>query len=54
MDSLGFIRSMSPRWLVEGWASFPSEESAETSWILKLDFVIPLAGSDEGESKDVD
>ncbi len=42
--SLGFICTISPRWLVEGWASFPTEEDAESSYIVKLDFVVPLGG----------
>jgi len=41
---LGFIRSLSPRWLIEGWASLPTAEEAETSYIVKLDWVIPLPG----------
>jgi hypothetical protein len=40
--SLGFIRSLGPRLLVEGWASFPSAEGAETSCVLKLNWVMPL------------
>jgi len=44
VTSLGFIRTISPRWLMEGWVSFPSGEGAETSSILKLDFVMPLGG----------
>jgi len=40
--SVGFIRSLRARWLLEGWASFPSTEGAETSYVLKLDFVAPL------------
>ncbi|MDH4179180.1 MAG: hypothetical protein OEV33_01615 [Armatimonadota bacterium] len=42
VSSLGFIRALSPRWLVEGWASFPSAEAAETSYVLKLNWVVPL------------
>jgi hypothetical protein len=40
--SVGFIRSLSAQWLIEGWASFLSAEGAETSYVLKLDFVAPL------------
>lgn len=43
--SLGFIRPLSSRWLVEAWASFPSAEGGETSYIVKFDFVVPLRRS---------
>lgn len=42
VSSLGFIHSLGPRWLVEGWASFPRAEGAETSYVLKLNWVMPL------------
>lgn len=42
MSSLGFIGALSARWLVEGWASFPSAEGAETGYVLKLNWVMPL------------
>ncbi len=40
--SLGFITSLSSRWLVEAWASFPTAEEAENDFIVKFDFVIPV------------
>jgi hypothetical protein len=40
--SLGFISSLSSRWLVEVWASFPTAEEAENDFIVKFDFVIPV------------
>lgn len=40
--SLGFIRQMNPRWLIEAWSSFPTASGAHTSHIVKLDYVIPL------------
>ena len=42
VSSFGFLTPLSPRWLVEGWASLPSAENAETSYVLKLDYVVPL------------
>ena len=42
VSSLGFIAPLTASWLVEGWASFPSAEGAETSYVVKLDYVIPL------------
>ncbi len=44
VSSVGFIHALSARWLVEGWASFPSREGAETSHIVKLNWVMPLQG----------
>lgn len=40
--SLGFISPVSPRWLVESWASFPTAAGAERDYIVKLDYVVPL------------
>lgn len=40
--SLGFINQISGNYLVEGWSSFPSAAGAETNYVLKLDYVIPL------------
>jgi len=42
VSSLGFIAPLTSSWLVEGWASFPSPEGAEASYVVKLDYVIPL------------
>ena len=42
VKSLGFIRSLGPRWLLEAWALFPSEDGASTDYIVKLDWVIPF------------
>lgn len=42
MWSLGFISPVTQRFLVEGWASFPSAAGAETNYVLKVDYVIPL------------
>lgn len=42
--SLGFIRELSPRWLVEGWASFPTAEGAENGYVIKCDYVLPPLG----------
>ena len=42
VSSLGFIVPLTSSWLVESWASFPSAEGAETSYVVKLDYVIPL------------
>ena len=44
LSSLGIITSLSPSWLVEGWASFPTADDAKTGYIFKLDWVIPLPG----------
>jgi hypothetical protein len=41
--SLGFITPLTPRWLVEGWASFPTAEGAETGYTLKVDYVVPMS-----------
>ena len=43
--SLGFLTALSPRWLVEAWASFPTAEEAATEIIVKLDFVMPAQRS---------
>lgn len=43
VSSVGFISGISSRWLIEGWASFPTAADAETSYIVKLDFVVPLS-----------
>lgn len=45
VTSLGFIRPLSAKWLVEAWASFPSVEGGETSYIVKFNFVVPLRRS---------
>jgi hypothetical protein len=42
--SVGFIGELGPRWLGEAWASFPSASGQETTWVVKLDWVVPLAG----------
>jgi len=42
VSSLGFITPLTRAWLVEGWASFPTADGAETSYVVKLDYVIPL------------
>jgi len=42
VSSLGFIAPLTSSWLVEGWASFPSAEGAETSCVVKLDYVVSL------------
>lgn len=42
--SLGFISPVTKGFLVEGWASFPSAAGTETSYVLKVDYVIPLGG----------
>jgi hypothetical protein len=41
--SLGFISPVAKRCLVEGWASFPSAAGAETNYVLKVDYIVPLA-----------
>jgi hypothetical protein len=45
VSSLGFIGRISPTWLVEGWASFPTAEDTDTSYTVKLDYVIPFGKS---------
>jgi hypothetical protein len=40
--SLGFISPLSPKLLVEAWASFPTATGADSSLTVKLDYVIPL------------
>ncbi len=40
VSSLGFIRTLSRRWLVEGWASFPTAAEESTSYVVKLNYVI--------------
>ena len=42
LSSLGFIAPLSGRWVVEGWASFASARSREDSYVLKMNFVVPL------------
>jgi hypothetical protein len=42
--SLGFISPLSWHLLLEGWASFPSAAEADTSYVLKIDYVIALSG----------
>lgn len=42
MWSLGFISPVSKDLLVEGWASVPSAAGAETNYVLKVDYVVPL------------
>jgi len=42
VSSLGVIAPLAPRWLVEGWASFPSAEGARTRYVVKLDYVVSL------------
>jgi hypothetical protein len=44
VSSVGFISGISSRWPVEGWASFPTAADAETGYIVKLDYVLPLSG----------
>ena len=41
--SLGFISPVTRQFLVEGWASFPSAAGAQTNYVLKVDYVVPLA-----------
>jgi len=43
VTSFGFLTPLSPRWLVEGWASVPSAEGTESWYVLKRDYVVPLA-----------
>jgi hypothetical protein len=38
--SLGFISSVSDRWLVEAWASFPSAAGADTGYTVKVDYLV--------------
>ena len=40
--SLGGIYTISPNWLVEGWASFPTADGDKTSFVAKVNYVIPL------------
>jgi hypothetical protein len=42
LTSLGFIGQLSPRWLLEGWVSHPTAAGAADSYVVKLDFVVPL------------
>ncbi len=42
VSSLGFISTLSSRWLIEAWASFATAEAAENDFIVKLDLVVPL------------
>jgi hypothetical protein len=41
LSSLGFISPLNKDWLVEGWATFPSQNGAQTGYVLKLDYVLP-------------
>jgi hypothetical protein len=45
VGSLGFIAAVGPRLLAEAWASFPTAEGAGTSYLVKLDWVVPLSRS---------
>jgi len=40
--SLGFIGPLTKSFLVEGWASFPTAAAANTDYVVKVDYVIPL------------
>jgi hypothetical protein len=41
-SSLGFLLPVTKRFLVESWASFPTAAGAETNYVVKVDYVIPL------------
>jgi len=43
--SLGFIRALDPRWLAEGWVSFPTAKDEGTSYVVKLNYVVSLLGT---------
>lgn len=40
VSSLGFITQLDGRWLAEAWASFPTGAGAETSYTVKVDYVV--------------
>jgi len=42
VSSLGFIAPIGERWLVESWASFPTAESADSFYTIKVDYVIRI------------
>jgi hypothetical protein len=42
MWSLGFISPLSGNSLVEGWATLPTAAGAETNYVVKMDYAIPL------------
>ena len=46
VSSLGFIAPLTQQWILEGWASHPTASGEEDSYVLKLNFVIPLLGDD--------
>ncbi|HEY4001516.1 MAG TPA: hypothetical protein VGO93_21760 [Candidatus Xenobia bacterium] len=39
--SFGFIQGLTPRFLMESWATFPSD-GAGTVYTLKFDYVVPM------------
>jgi len=43
MWSVGFISPVTKDFLVEGWALFPSAAGAQTNYVLKADYVIPVS-----------
>jgi len=42
--SLGFVTALSERWVIEGWASFPSQSNTRNNCILKANYITSLGG----------
>jgi len=40
VSSLGFISPIADRFLIEGWASFPTADGADNDYVIKVDFVV--------------
>jgi hypothetical protein len=42
LASVGAMQVLDKSWVAEAWASFPSMSGAKTSYVAKVDYVIPL------------